>query len=200
RRQVAGKVLRADVVTERVRHMFQAEANLMASLSAHPAILTVLEAGLASDGRPYLVMELCATGLGAAYRRSPLSVPDALRIGVTIAGALEAAHRAQVLHRDVKPSNILVTAYGHPVLSDFGVAATRLDVAEAETVGLSVPWTPPEVLADPARATIVSDVYSLAATVFTLLAGRSPFERAEGDNSTQALVSRIRRGRISPLS
>ena len=116
RRQVAVKVMLSEVVNDQVRQMFQAEANLMAQLSGHPAILTVYQAGVSADGRPYLVMELCSASLSERYRRERISVAEVLRIAVKIGSAVETAHRAGVLHRDIKPSNILLTAYGHPVL------------------------------------------------------------------------------------
>jgi serine/threonine protein kinase len=124
RRQVAVKVLLNEVVNDQVRQMFQAEANLMAQLSTHPSILTVYQASVSADGRPYLVMELCSASLSERYRREKIPVPEVLRIAIKIASAVETAHRAGVLHRDIKPTNILMTAYGHPVLSDFGIAAT----------------------------------------------------------------------------
>ena len=125
RRQVAVKVMLSEVVNDQVRQMFQAEANLMAQLSGHPSILTVYQASVSADGRPYLVMELCSASLSERYRRERISVAEVLRIAVKIGSAVETAHRAGVLHRDIKPSNILLTAYGHPVLSDFGIAAPR---------------------------------------------------------------------------
>ena len=195
RRQVAVKVLLAEVVTPSVRQMFQAEANLMAQLSAHPSVLTVYQASVASDGRPYLVMELCSPVLNQRYRAEPLSVPEALAIGIRIAGAVETAHRAGVLHRDVKPSNILTTAYGHPVLSDFGIAATVGDVELADAVGLSIPWSAPEVLADETSGTVASEVWALGATVYSLIAGRSPFEVPGTENSSAQLIARIQKAR-----
>ena len=199
RRQVAVKVLLAEVVTPSVRAMFQAEANLMAQLSAHPAVLTVYQASVASDGRPYLVMELCSPVLNRRYRADPLSVPEALAIGIKIAGAVETAHRAGVLHRDVKPSNILTTAYGHPVLSDFGIAATIGDAELTDAVGLSVPWSAPEVLTDQTTGTVASEVWALGATVYSLIAGRSPFEVPGTDNSSAQLISRIQRAKPEPI-
>ena len=176
RRQVAVKVMLSEVVNDQVRQMFQAEANLMAQLSAHPSILTVYQASVSSDGRPYLVMELCSASLSERYRREPLPVPEVLRIGIKIGSAVETAHQAGVLHRDIKPSNILLTAYGHPVLSDFGIASTLTRPKDQESVGLSIPWSAPEVLLDETPGTVASEVWSLAATVYSLLAGRSPFE------------------------
>jgi hypothetical protein len=199
RRQVAVKVLLSEVVTPGGRLMFQAEANLMAQLSAHPAVLTVYQASVASDGRPYLVMELCSPVLNRRYRTEPIGVAEALSVGIKVAGAVETAHRAGVLHRDIKPSNILTTAFGHPVLSDFGIAATVGDSQLADSVGLSVPWSAPEVLADETTGTVASEVWAVGATIYSLIAGRSPFEAPGADNSTVQLISRIQRAKPEPI-
>jgi serine/threonine protein kinase len=199
RRQVAVKVMLSEVVNDQVRQMFQAEANLMAQLSGHPAILTVYQAGVSADGRPYLVMELCSASLSERYRRERISVAEVLRIAVKIGSAVETAHRAGVLHRDIKPSNILLTAYGHPVLSDFGIAASLTVAKEEDSVGLSIPWSAPEVLLDETPGSIASEVWSLGATVYSLLAGRSPFEVPGGSNSSSDLMSRIARAKPQPI-
>ncbi|MGV8881261.1 MAG: serine/threonine-protein kinase [Rhodoglobus sp.] len=199
RRQVAVKVLLSEVVNDHVRHMFQAEANLMAQLSAHPSILTIYQAGVSSDGRPYLVMELCSPSLSQRYRLERLPVSEVLRIAVRIGSAIETAHRAGVLHRDIKPSNILMTAYGHPVLSDFGIAATLGDSADRDAVGMSIPWSAPEVLMDETAGTVASEVWALAATTYSLLAGRSPFEVPGASNTSSDLISRINRARPQPI-
>jgi serine/threonine protein kinase len=199
RRQVAVKVMLNEVVNDQVRQMFQAEANLMAQLSSHPSILTVYQASVSSDGRPYLVMELCSSALGERYRRERLPVPEVLRIAVKIGSAIETAHRSGVLHRDLKPSNILLTAYGHPVLSDFGIASTLSETDSQEAVGMSIPWSAPEVLMDETAGTVASEVWSLAATVYSLLAGRSPCEIPGESNKSADLVSRINRAKIQPI-
>jgi len=199
RRQVAVKVMLAEVVNEHVRQMFQAEANLMAQLSTHPSILTVYQASVSADGRPYLVMEYCSATLNDRYRREPIPVAEVLRYGIKIASAVETAHRSGVLHRDIKPSNILTTAYGHPVLSDFGIAATLSESERTESVGLSIPWSAPEVLMDETAGTIASEVWSMGATVYSLLAGRSPFEIPGGENKSVDLISRINRGKMQPV-
>jgi serine/threonine protein kinase len=199
RRQVAVKVMLNEVVNDQVRQMFQAEANLMAQLSAHPAILTVYQASVSADGRPYLVMELCSASLSERYRRESIPVPEVLRIAVKIGSAIETAHRAGVLHRDIKPSNILLTAYGHPVLSDFGIASTLTASREEDSVGLSIPWSAPEVLLDEIPGSIASEVWAFAATVYSLLAGRSPFELPGGSNSSSDLMSRIARAKPQPI-
>jgi len=199
RRTVAVKVLLSAVVNEHVRSMFQAEANVMAQLSAHPSILTVYEAGVSADGRPYLVMELCSSSLSTRYRSQRLGVAEVLQIGVKIGSAIETAHRAGVLHRDIKPSNILMTAYGHPVLSDFGIAATLSEGDSEQAVGMSVPWSAPEVLLDESPGSVRSEVWSLAATVYSLLAGRSPFELPNKSNTSDDLMTRIGRARPEPI-
>jgi serine/threonine protein kinase len=195
RRQVAVKVMLNEVVNDHVRQMFQAEANLMAQLSAHPAILTVYQASVSSDGRPFLVMELCSASLSERYRRESIPVPEVMRIAVKIGSAIETAHRAGVLHRDIKPSNILLTAYGHPVLSDFGIASTLTASREDDAVGLSIPWSAPEVLLDEIPGSIGSEVWAFAATVYSLLAGRSPFEVPGGSNTSSDLMGRIARAK-----
>jgi serine/threonine protein kinase len=199
RRQVAVKVMLSEVVNDQVRQMFQAEANLMAQLSAHPSILTVYQASVSSDGRPYLVMEMCSSALSERYRRERVPVPEVLRIAVKIGSAIETAHRAGVLHRDNKPSNILLTAYGHPVLSDFGIAATLSEAESQESVGMSIPWTAPEVLLDETPGTVHSEVWSFAATVYSLLAGRSPFEVPGGANKSADLINRISQAKVQPI-
>jgi hypothetical protein len=126
-------------------------------------------------------------------------VPEVLRIAVKIGSAIETAHRAGVLHRDIKPSNILLTAYGHPVLSDFGIASTLSEADTHESVGLSIPWSAPEVLMDETPGSIASEVWSFAATVYSLLAGRSPFEIPGESNKSADLISRINRARPQPI-
>lgn len=199
RRQVAVKVMLSEVVNDQVRQMFQAEANLMAQLSAHPSILTVYQASVSSDGRPYLVMELCSSALSQRYRTERLPVAEVLRIAVKIGSAIETAHRAGVLHRDIKPSNILLTAYGHPVLSDFGIAGTLSETGDREAVGMSIPWSAPEVLLDETAGSIESEVWSFAATVYSLLAGRSPFEVPGESNKSADLIGRISKARPQPI-
>lgn len=199
RRQVAVKVLLSEVVNDQVRQMFQAEANLMAQLSSHPSILTVYQASVSADGRPYLVMEMCSSALTERYRRERLPVAEVLRIAVRIGSAIETAHRAGVLHRDIKPSNILLTAYGHPVLSDFGIASTLQGAETQEAIGMSIPWSAPEVLLGEEPGAIPAEVWSFAATVYSLLAGRSPFEIPGQSNKSIDLISRIGKAKVQPM-
>ncbi len=192
RRRVAVKVLLPERMTSGSIAEFTSEANVMAMLSTHPAIVTIHQASVADDGRPYLVMEYCPKpNLQVRYRREPFSVAEALRVGVQVASAVETAHRAGVLHRDIKPANILVTEYNRPALTDFGIASTTATASESE--GMSIPWSPPESFADQPTADPRSDVYALGATVYTLLAGRSPFELPGELNTGASLIDRIER-------
>ncbi|GLI28616.1 hypothetical protein ARHIZOSPH14_28580 [Agromyces rhizosphaerae] len=217
RRQVAVKVLLTDSLDGEVRQAFVAEANVMAQLSAHPYIVAIHHAGVAPDGRPYFVMEYCAgPSLAERYKRERFAVDDALRTGIRIAGAVATAHAAGILHRDIKPANVLTNDYGWPALTDFGIASALDDDLPVHTVtslpaggdgtsgsrsavGMSVPWSPPEMFEDDPRPDARSDVFSLAATVHTLLAGRTPFEIVGRPNGTLDLIGRIERGAITPI-
>lgn len=198
RRRVAVKVLLADRISSGAAQEFADEANVMAMLSTHPAIVTIYQAGVAGDGRPYLVMEYCPRpNLQLRARKEPFSVAEALRVGVQVAGAVETAHRAGVLHRDIKPANILVTEYNRPALTDFGIASTTGATGEAS--GMSIPWSPPESFAEVPQSGPRTDVWALGATLYTLLAGRTPFERAGERNSSADLIERIERAALPSL-
>ncbi len=200
RRSVAVKVLLQSVVDADVLRMFNAEADVMARLSSHPSILTVYSASISADGRPYLVMEYCPAGPAGRFRRTQFDVPEALDVGVRIACALETAHRAGVLHRDIKPSNILATMYGAAVLSDFGIASSLAPSSAAELFAMSVPWSAPEVIEERTTGTIASEVWAFGATLYSLLAGRTPFEPADGSKvTTEQLRQRIRRAKYIPI-
>ncbi|WP_306232991.1 serine/threonine-protein kinase [Agrococcus beijingensis] len=198
-RRVAIKVLLPDAVNRELIENFRHEANVMAQLTTHPSIVTIYGAAVAPDGRPYLAMEYCSKpNLGVRYRRERFAVPEVLSLGVQIAGAVETAHRAGILHRDIKPANILVTAYNRPALTDFGIATSS--GGSDDSSGMSIPWSPPEAFETPPRSSPASDVFSLGATLFTLLAGRTPFELPGGSNTSVDLIDRIGRGDIAPLA
>ena len=200
RRQVAVKVLLAPTTDAASRAQFVAEANVMAQLSAHPSIVTIYHADTAGDGRPYLVMEYCPRpNLSVRYRTAPLGVAESVRIGIRLAGAVETAHRAGILHRDIKPANVLTTDYGWPALTDFGISVVQHSAQEAEAVGMSIPWSAPEFFDERAPRGVGADIYALTATVYTLLAGRSPFERGSGQNSALEMISRIEHEPLPPL-
>ncbi|MGK3953924.1 serine/threonine-protein kinase [Microbacterium sp. I2] len=194
RRNVAVKVMPSDVRDPELRRMFNAEADVLAHLSAHPSIVTVYQASISADGRPYIVMEYCPGSLAQRYRVERIPVEEVLAIGVRMASALESAHRAGLVHRDVKPSNILITTFGTPVLADFGISSSLLRRTADEVLAMSIPWSAPEVVAEQTAGTVSSEVWSLGATVYSLLAGHSPFERRErGQNTKELLRRRIAR-------
>jgi len=197
KRSVAVKVLLASALGDDVRARFRTEADVMAKLSHHPSIVTIYLADVAPDGRPFLVMEYCSrAGLGERYRAERMGVAEILRIGVRLASAVETAHRAGILHRDIKPANVLITDFGWPALTDFGIAATT-GWSSGAAIGMSIPWSPPEMLAENPTGDVRADVYSLAATVYSMLARRSPFEIPGGSNTAADLVARIGRSTLA---
>ncbi|TFC31800.1 serine/threonine protein kinase [Cryobacterium sp. TMT1-3] len=200
RRSVAVKVLLQDIVDDDVLRSFNAEADVMARLSSHPAILTVYNASISADGRPYLVMEFCPGSYSARERAEPLPVATVLAVAVRIACALETAHRSKVLHRDIKPSNILTTTFGGPVLGDFGIAASLAGGAQSELFAMSLPWSAPEVVDERTTGTIATEVWSFGATIYSLLADRAPFELPAGSNGSRTqLKQRINRARYTNI-
>ena len=191
-RKVAVKVIREHDRDADASRQFLAEANTMAALE-HPNIVRVYGSGVTADGRPYISMQYCAGDtLEERVLRERLSVAEVLRTGIGIGSAVETAHRAGLLHRDIKPANILKTPWGAPGLTDFGVAHQISSEDVSQDVGVSVPWSPPEMLYTSTNGSPASDVYSLAATLWHLLVGRPPFEIPGGDNGTLATMSRIR--------
>ncbi|GAA4227153.1 serine/threonine-protein kinase [Streptosporangium album] len=152
------------------------EARSAARLS-HPGIVTVHDV-VEEDGRPWIVMELVrAWSLEQAVRRSgPLPVAQAAEIGVRVLDALRHAHAAGVLHRDVKPGNVLLTS-DRVVLTDFGIAAIEGDVAITQTGPLmgSPAYIPPERLSG-RPITYAADLWSFGATLYAAVEGRPPYE------------------------
>lgn len=194
RRVVAVKVLDGTAWTERTRHAFQAEADVMARLSAHPAIISIYQASISADGRAFIAMEFCPETMRTRMKATPLTLEQILDVGVRLCGALETAHRSGVLHRDIKPSNVLVTALGRPVLADFGIAEVRGAVREHEQIALSYPWAAPEVVETKISGSVASEIWSLGATLYTFAAGRSPFESPDREqNERRRLAARISR-------
>jgi non-specific serine/threonine protein kinase len=181
-RTVAVKVLTRDLDEEN-RARFLREQRAMGRLTGHPNIVNVLHAGATESGYPYIVMQYHAQDSLDAHVRhdGPLNVAEVLRLGVKMAGALETAHRSGILHRDVKPGNILLTSYGEPALTDFGIAhfAGGFKTATGTVTG-SPAYTAPEVLKGD-QPSPASDVYSLGATLFCALTGHAAFERRTGE-------------------
>ncbi|RZI53823.1 MAG: protein kinase [Pseudonocardia sp.] len=181
-RAVAVKVLIADI-DEAARERFAREQRAMGRLTGHPNIVSIFQAGVIRGGRPYLVMPYYSLGsLDSRIRRDgPTGWDEAFQLGVKVAGALETAHRLGILHRDVKPANILLAEYGEPQLTDFGIAhvAGAFETTTGAVRG-SPAFTAPEVLKGSAP-TPASDVYSLGAALFCAITGHAAFERLNGE-------------------
>jgi serine/threonine protein kinase len=199
-RDVAVKLDNRILNTEAERQKFLREARAAARLSGHPNVVSIYDAGVAPDGRPYIVMELCARGSLADLlaQQGPLPMAHVIDVGQRLADALSHAHAAGVLHRDIKPGNVLIDSFGAVKLADFGLAAI-LDAQEATiTLGaLSPSYAAPEAFAWSAP-TPASDVYSLAATIYKLATGRTPRNIPWPATSLEALTSALR-GEVEPI-
>jgi ABC-type amino acid transport substrate-binding protein len=197
-RVVAIKVLTADLEDNRPR--FIREQQAMARLTGHPNIVPVLQVGETARGQPFLVMPYYLRGsLHARISEAGVvGLDEVLHAGVKLAGALDSAHRQGIVHRDVKPANILLTDYGEPALTDFGIAhlAGGFETETGVFTG-SPAYTAPEVLSGQ-PASEASDVYGLGATLFTALTGHAAFERLDGEQVVAHFV-RITAGPVPEI-
>ncbi|HEY7412835.1 MAG TPA: serine/threonine-protein kinase [Vicinamibacteria bacterium] len=178
-KSVALKVMKADLATEYRREAFRRERQILATLQ-HPNVAQLLDGGTTDDGRPYLVMELVLGDPIDVYcERHGLDVRRRLELFRSVCAAVHGAHQSLVVHRDIKPGNILVTDEGVPKLLDFGIAKLLPREAADSTVTEVRAMTPlyasPEqLLGQP--ITTASDVYSLGVVLYELLTGRRPLE------------------------
>ena len=174
-RDVAIKVLNAGFSSDAERRTFERECHALGQLSHHPNIVTVFNDAFTTDGRPCIVMELYHSNYRERLEQSgSLSVDEALEVTVRICGALQTAHEAGVLHRDLKPHNIFVSAYGEPALGDFGISTIDDERSQSRSSGLSIAYAAPEVL-EGGGASVASDIYSTGITLYQLVAGTTPF-------------------------
>lgn len=178
-RNVALKLLARDHVADRDSlRRFEREAELIAALD-HPGIVTVFDRG-SVDGHPWLTMRYVEGTDASRLRAEDLPLPRAARIVADIAGALDYAHRRNVLHRDIKPANILLTVESgaeRALLSDFGIALpgnSTIHRTATGTINATLAYASPEQLTG-APLDGRADQYSLACTLFRLLTGRTPF-------------------------
>lgn len=204
-RTVALKVVRPGVMTRSMLRRFEHETELLGRLS-HPGIAAIYDAGIADD-RPYFAMELVKGEPLTTYAREHhLGTRQRVALMAKVADALQHAHERGVIHRDLKPGNILVQADGEPKILDFGVA--RATDGDIQTVTLqtdigqligTVPYMSPEQAAgESSEVDTRSDVYSLGVVLYELLAGRLPY--AVKDKLVHEAVRVIREDEPTPLS
>ncbi|MGZ4487424.1 MAG: serine/threonine-protein kinase [Nocardioides sp.] len=194
-RPVAVKVLRETATDETDRLRFTAEARTLARLS-HPGLVMVLDAGTTAE-RPYLVMELVeGRTLADLCAAGPLAPERVAALGSQVAAALAYAHDEGVVHRDVKPGNVLVTADDRVKLADFGIARLIGDTVRHTQTGLAIGTaaylSPEQVRGD--DVTTAVDVYSLGLVLLEALTG----ERAYPGTPTEAALARLSRDPAVP--
>jgi eukaryotic-like serine/threonine-protein kinase len=194
-RQVAVKEVRfppevGEREQDELRERTMREARATAQLS-HPNVVTTYDV-VEEDGRPYIVMELLPTrSLSTVLREDgPLPPHRVAQIGVEMLSALEASHRQGVVHRDVKPGNVLLTAEGRAVLTDFGIATMAGDPALTSTgVVLGSPSYMSPEQARGKRPGAVADLWSLGATLYSAVEGRPPFDEENALATLTAVIS-----------
>ena len=182
-KDVAVKLVRGGYDTDSMLERFRNERQILASLD-HPNIARLLDGGTTDDGIPYLVMELIeGQPIDDYCDANRLSVSERLLLFRQVCAAVHYAHQRLVIHRDIKPGNILVTKQGEPKLLDFGIAKIVTPIHDAQTT-LTQAMTPEYASPEQIRGepiTTASDVYSLGVVLYQLLTGRSPYP---GDTRT----------------
>jgi tetratricopeptide (TPR) repeat protein/predicted Ser/Thr protein kinase len=219
-RIVALKVIRPGLATSELLRRFERESEVLARLH-HPGIAQIYEAGTADAGyglQPYFAMEFIRGETLREYSRSHnLDSRARLELMARVCDAVEHAHQRGVIHRDLKPGNILVDETGQPKILDFGVARITDSDAHStkqtemgELIGTLAYMSPEQVLADPLELDTRSDVYTLGVILYELLAGRLPYEmntnvlaaaRAirEDEPSRLSSISRAYRGDVETI-
>jgi len=183
RKTVAFKALRRGLDTDDLVHRFQAEREILASLE-HPAISRILDGGALTDGRPYLVLEYVnGVPINEYCRDTAQDIRGRARLMVDVANAIAHAHRHLVVHRDIKPGNILVDQQGNVCLLDFGIAKLLDPNIGPENMPrtrtgvrmLTPAYASPEQLAN-TPVTTASDIYQMGLVFHELLTGELPFD------------------------
>lgn len=190
-RDVAVKILRGDLADdEKFVRRFQREAISASSLS-HPNIVEMYDVG-EDDGQYYIVMEYVEgkTLKSLVKRRGALTLPEVIDIMLQLTSAVACAHDSYIIHRDIKPQNVLIKEDGTVKITDFGIAMAlnSNEITQTNSVMGSVHYLPPEQ-ANGSGATIKSDIYSLGILMFELLTGKLPFK---GENAVEIAIKQMR--------
>src|SRR5438132_10544879 len=192
-KQVAIKVLNRGAATEDVVRRFRAEREVLARLD-HPNIARLMDAGTMDDGRPYFVMEhIDGITITRFVEEKAIELTERLDLFLKVSAAVEAAHRNSVIHRDLKPNNILVNREGEPKLLDFGIAkviggqTNPLEITSFRQQRLTPSSASPEqVKGEP--ITVFSDIYALGAVLYEMVPGVRPHRFQTSHPSDEELV------------
>jgi tetratricopeptide (TPR) repeat protein len=196
RQQVAVKVIRPGLDSDEILRRFRTERQVLAELQ-HAHIARLLDGGTTGDGRPYFVMEyIDGEPMDRYCDRHQLDTRERLRLLLTVCAAVQHAHQRGVLHRDLKPGNVLVTADGTPMVTDFGLAK-RLEgqagpsPAAEQTPSGAILGTPSYMAPEQAggKAGPAADVYALGAILYELLTNQPPFQAATPVDTLLAVLS-----------
>ncbi len=189
-REVAVKVL--SVTDEAFVRRFRREAKTLGKLSQKAGIVTVYDTGINGSGHPYLILELCeASLLDQLKTDGPFEQRSACRIMAEVAEAVAAAHDGGVIHRDLKPGNVLRSSMGRYMVTDFGISTvTGATMGQTNSVGFTAGYVAPETLTGEAART-PADVYALGATLFHMISGKAPFIDPENNSNLLALAQRV---------
>ena len=190
-RNVAVKILRGDLATdEKFVRRFQREAISASSLS-HPNIVEMYDVG-EDDGNYFIVMEYIdgKTLKSLIKKRGPLTIPEVIDIMIQLTSAIACAHDSYIIHRDIKPQNVMILDDGRVKITDFGIAiaSNATELTQTNSVMGSVHYLPPEQ-ASGQGATIKSDIYSLGILMFELLIGKVPFK---GENAVEIALKQMK--------
>jgi hypothetical protein len=190
-RTVVVKLLNAGRDWPGLEARFEAEQNAVAQLVGHPNIVPVYGHGWTETGMPYVVSgEETGGSIGDRLRGpTPMTGPDILALGVRLAGALESAHRAGVIHGDLRPDDMMLTPDGEPLLADFGLVTLVRPSTSEVSDPQELAHVAPELL-DGQPPTPASDIYALASALYTLLAGEPAYVH-RNDTSVIPVIMRI---------